>query len=306
MKKLINNYYSLLLVVTLLFPLLGFTQESTKVLNQVVKGFDVETGYFYNGQPYTKVGTGDKILIHIEALSFDHKPLDGFLLKLFVQQNMEFYKEYSVYQIGRKPNLIEGYSIDDMANDYGVLITNQFKTKVNVVGVSTGGQIGLSLAASFPDVINKVVIISAAYRLNEKGKELEKQAAKYFAQEKYGKTMSTLLEAVYDKGFKLSMYKAMMRMMGRSLLKDIECPNDFQVTVKADCEMDFKERLNEIRVSTLIISGKRDIGYSIADVRTTAAGLENSKLIVYEKYGHDLYPDNYKEVNENILEFFHK
>ena len=306
MNKLINNYLIFLVFITLLFPVFGFAQQNTQVLKKVVKGWDVETGYFFNGQPYVKAGNGDKVLIYIEELSFDHKPPEGFLLKLFVQQTKTFYDEYTVYRIGRKPNLTEGYSIDKMSKDYGSLITSEFKTKVDVVGVSTGGQIGLCLAANFPEIINKVVIISAAYRVSEKGKVLEKKAAEHFAQEKYGKTMATLIEVVYDKGFKRIFYKIMMRMMGRNMLKDVQYPNDFQVGVMADYNMNFKNRLKEIKVSTLIITGEKDIGYSIEDVKITAVGIENSKLITYDKYGHNLYTDHYKEVNANIIAFLNQ
>ncbi len=300
---LITNYRAILISISLLLPLFGFAQQSTQVLKQVVKGWEVETGYFFNGQPYAKVGNGDKVLIQIEALSFDHKPPEGFLLKLFIKQTEAFYNEYTVYHIGRKPDLPEGYTMEQMSEDYGNLITNEFEDKVDVIGVSTGGQIGLCLAADFPENINKAVIISAAYTLSERGKEIEKKAANYFAQEKYGKTMASIVEILYDKGSKRMLYKTIMKIVGRSMLKDVQYPNDFQVGVIADCNMDFESRLKEIKVATLIISGKKDIGYLFEDVKITDAAIENSELIIYEKYGHDLYPDNYKNINKNILDF---
>jgi len=295
-----------LVSITLLLPVLGFAQQNTQVEKQVIKGLEVETGYFFNGQPYAKVGSGEKILIQIEALSFDHVPPEGFILKLFVQHNKVFCDEYTVYHIGRKPNLPEGYTIDDMSKDYGVLIQSKFQGKVDVVGLSTGGQIGLSLTANFPQLINKLVVISAAYRVSENGKMLEKKSAEYYGQEKYGKTTATIIEVVYDKGFKQTFYKTMMRMAGRSMLKDVRYPNDFQVEVMADLNFDFKKRLKEIKVPTLIVAGEKDLGYSIEDVKLTSKGIENSELILYDDYGHNLYPDNYKEVNSNILVFLNQ
>ena len=303
MSKLFNV---LSLSITILLPFFGLSQQNTQVFKKIIKGWEVETGYFVNGQPYAKVGKGDKVLVYIEELSFDHKPPEGFLLNLFVQQTKTFYDDYTVYRIGRKPNLPKGYSIDLMSKDYGLLITNEFNFKVDVIGASTGGQIGLCLAANFPEIINKAVIISAAYRLGEKGKEIEKKVAKYFSQEKYGKTMATLIEVVYNKGFKRFFYKTMMRIMGRNMLKDIEYPSDFQVEVMADCNMNFINRLKEIKVSTLIISGEKDAGYLIEDVKTTAEGIENSKIKIYEKYGHNLFSDNYKEVNIDIAAFLNQ
>lgn len=306
MDRLINAHLFFLTSIILLLPVLGSTQQNTQVKKQVVKGLEIETGYFFNGQPYAKVGTGEKILIQIEALSFDHVPPEGFILKMFVQQNKLFCEEFTVYHIGRKSNLPEGYSIDDMSKDYGDLIQSVFRRKVDVIGVSTGGQIGLSLSANFPQLVDNLVIISAAHKVSEEGKVLEKKAAEYFLQEKYGKTMATLIEVVYDKGFKRAFYKSMMRLAGASMLKDIEYPRDFQVELMADLTFDFKNRLKEIKVPTLVIVGQKDIGYSIDDVKVMADGIEHSELIIYDKYGHDLYPDNYQEVNENIIAFLSK
>lgn len=298
-----KKYNMFLVLITLLFTVSGFAQESTQIKRQFVKGWEVETGYFFNGQPYAKVGNGDKVLIQIEELSFDHKPPAGFLLKLFIKQNETFFDDYTVYRIGRRPNLPDGYSHDKISQEYGSLIDQVFKTKVDIIGVSTGGQIGLCLAANFPELINKLVIVSAAYRVSDEGRVLEKKAAEYFGQKKYGKTMATLIEAVYDKGFKRFFYKSLMHLVGSGMLKGIEYPNDFKVEVMADCNMNFKNRLKEIQNPTMIIAGKKDIGYSFEDVKITASGIANSELLAYDQYGHDLYPDNYKEININIINF---
>lgn len=298
-----KNHLVFLISITLLFPFFASAQSNTQVSNHLVKDWNVETGYFSNGQPYAKAGNGDKILILIEALSFENTPPEGFLLKLFVNQSKSFYEDYTVYRIGRRPNLSKGYSIDQMSKDYGSLISKEFNSKVDVIGESTGGQIGLCLAANYPELINKIVIISAAYKVSEQGKVIERKAAEYFAQEKYGKTMATVVKIVYDKGFKRFFYMTIMNMVGPSMLKDIQYPNDFQVGVEADCNMDFKDRLGEIKVPTLLIVGENDIGYSLEDVKETSTGIRNSELIIYENFGHNLYSDNYEEVNKNIYQF---
>lgn len=298
-----NKYHIFLVSIVLLFSFSGFTQENTQIKNKIVKGWEVETGYFFNSQPYAKVGNGAKVLIQIEALSWDHKPPEGFILKFFLQQNKAFFEDYTVYLIGRKPNLPDGYSHDQMSCDYGSLIGNQFKTKVDIVGVSTGGAIGLCLAANFPELINKTVIISSAFRVSDEGKVLEKKAVEYFGQKRYGKTMATMMEVVYNKGLKRFFNKLVAHIIGPGMLKGIQYPNDFQVEVMADISMDFENRLKEIKIPTMIIVGEKDIGYSFEDVKITAAGIKNSELLAYEQYGHDLYTNNYKEVNISILNF---
>ena len=153
------------------------------------------------------MGSESKILLNIDALSFEHKPPSGFMLKQFKKSNCLFLKDYTVYLVGRRPNLPDDYLMDKMADDYAKMIRREFKGPVDVAGVSTGGQIAHFLAADHPEAVRKLVIISAAYRLSEKGVEIERKAAEYFEKEKYGKSMAAVMELVFPSGFKRAIIK---------------------------------------------------------------------------------------------------
>ena len=196
--------------------------------------------------------------------------------------------------------------MDNMAEDYAKMIRREFKGPVDVAGVSTGGQIAHFLAADHPDTVRKLVIISAAYRLSEKGVEIERRAAEYFQKEKYGKSMAAVMEMVFPSGFKGVVIKFFMRLIGNMMLGKLKYPNDFLVEVQADREMNFKDRLSEIKAPTLIMSGELDVAYTANDVRTTAEGIPNSKLILYKGYGHNLTMSNRGQVLKEALEFLKK
>ncbi|HUW90448.1 MAG TPA: alpha/beta hydrolase [Candidatus Nanopelagicaceae bacterium] len=252
------------------------------------------------------MGSEPKILLNIEALSFEHEPPSGFMLNQFKKANSLFLEDYTVYLVGRRPNLPDDYLMDKMAEDYAKMIRREFKGPVDVAGVSTGGQIAHFLAADHPDTVRKLVIISAAYRLSEKGVEIERKAADYFQKEKYGKSMAAIMELIYQSGFKGVFIKFFMRLIGGMMLRKVKYPNDFLVEVKADREMNFKDRLSEIKAPTLILSGELDIGYAADDVRTTAEGIPNSELIFYKGYGHNLAMSNREQVLKDALEFLKK
>ena len=135
--------------------------------------YNAETGFFENGLPYARIGNKPNIIVNIEALSFKHEPPSGFSLKRFVQYARPFLEEYTVYLIGRKQNVPEDYTFTDMAKDYANLIRKEFQNPVYIMGASTGGQIALYLAADHPDIVRKLIIIAAAYRISEKGAEVE-------------------------------------------------------------------------------------------------------------------------------------
>ena len=90
------------------------------------------------------------------------------------------------------------------------------------------------------------------------------------------------------------------------MIRNLKYPNDFLIEVQADREMNFKDRLSEIKAPTLILSGELDVAYTADDVRTASEGIPNSELILYEGYGHNLAMSNRKQVLKDALEFLKK
>jgi pimeloyl-ACP methyl ester carboxylesterase len=270
------------------------------------KKISIESGFLESKLPYVRIGEGKKPLLNFPGLSFKHKPPTGYELRQFTKFAEEFTSEYSVYLIGRKPDVAENYLMDKMANDYARAIREEFKGPVDVMGVSTGGQIAQYLAADHPDTVRKLIIISAAYRLSEKGVEIERKAEAYFKQEKYGRSLAALTELIFKNRFWWGVSKFFIRLFGKRVIGDIEYPNDFLSEIRADREMNFSERLHEIKAPTLFLCGEDDIGYTAEDVKATADGIPNSKLILYEGYGHNLMASNRKQLQKDILAFLKK
>lgn len=273
---------------------------------KIKEKYNIKIGFFEDGLPYARMGNKSKILVNIEALSFKNEPPSGFMLKQFVKSAKAFTDDYTLYLIGRKQNLPENYLFDKMANDYAEMIRREFKGPIDVMGVSTGGQIAHYLAADHPDVIRKLIIISAAYRLSEKGVEIERKAGEYFMQKKYGKAFAAILDLIFRSKFTRSIAKFFTQLFAKRIIGKIEYPNDFLNEIRGDREMNFKDRLDEIKAPTLILSGELDIGYSAEDVRITAEGIPNSELILYKDYGHNLIMANRKQVERDVLEFLKK
>ena len=267
--------------------------------------YKVETGFSEEGLPYARIGNRSSFIVFLEALTFKNEPPSGFVLKQFVKSAKRFLENYTVYQIGRKQNVPEDYTFTDMANDYATMIQREFKEPVVIIGASTGGQIAQYLAADHPELIRKLIIISAAYRVSEQGAEIETKAAEYFKQEKYGKSLAKTLELIFSKGIIRGLLKFFVRLIGRFVFGKIEYPNDFLTEVRGDVEMNFEERLKEIKSPTLILSGELDIEYVPEDVRTTAEGIPNAKLILYEGYGHGLAA-KWSVLQKDIMNFLNE
>ncbi len=266
----------------------------------------VESGFFEDGLPFARIGNKPNIIVNIETLSFKHEPPTGIMLKQFAKSTNAFLEKFSCYLVGRKQNVPENYTFADMAKDYATMIKREFKKPVIIMGVSTGGQIAHYIAADHPDVVQKLIIISAAYRLSERGVEIERRAGEYFQQKKYGKSLAAILDLLYTFRIKRLIAKFFTRLVGKWFIGKIKYPNDFLTEIRGDREMNFKDRLKEIKAPTLILSGETDIGYDVGDVRATAEGIPNTQLIIYEGYGHSLSMANRKKLQEDILKFLNK
>jgi len=275
-----------------------------RALKRLLKteGF-LETGKFKNGMPYAKIGTKPEIIVYVGGLSFQNKIPKGFELKQFIKHIYPITANYTIYGIARTPNPPEDYGFTNMAKDYAEVIKAEFRKPVHVMGISTGGQLIQYLAADHPELINKLIIISAAYRLNKNGKRIERETGELIKQKKYGKAMAKIMEFVFQSKISLFLMKLIMQIFGGYLLGKIKYPNDALSELKADRDMDFKERLNEIKAPTLVLSGEDDAGYSMEDVRRTTDGILNAKLKLYKGYGHNLTFKNMDEVLKDMQAF---
>jgi pimeloyl-ACP methyl ester carboxylesterase len=79
-----------------------------------------------------------------------------------------------------------------------------------------------------------------------------------------------------------------------------EDPSDLIVTIDAEDEFDFKNRLPEIAAPTLVIAGAEDPGYTELLFRETAAGIPDCTLILYPGMGH---PAKGRQFESDVLAF---
>jgi pimeloyl-ACP methyl ester carboxylesterase len=263
----------------------------------------VSTGYFSNGQPYTKAGTKERVLVYIEALSFKHEPQTGRMLDEFIKSSLPLMDDYTVYLVGRKPNVPKEYRFPAMAADYAEMIRTEFKGAVDVMGISTGGQLAQYLAADYPDTVRKLVIICAAYRMSEEGKEILRNCEQRFRNGDYGRSFAALIDMVYPPGIRRAFVKTIMAIVGGGIIGEVRYPDDFYSEVAADVEMNFLDRLPEIKAPTFILGGEEDVAYPADDVRLTAKGIPGAKCNLFQGYGHNLTLDNSDEVMRDVLRF---
>ena len=207
-------------------------------------------------------------------------------------------EDYTVYLVVRRPGLPHGFSMKDMSDDYATMIREEFGGPIDLMGSSTGGSIALHFAADHPGLVRRLVIHSAAHTLGEMSKKAQMKAAHHARQGKW----RAAFKEIMGYGFSPSWYAPLLIWFVSTLmsLTAPEDPSDFIVTIEAEDKHDFKDRLSEISVPTLVVAGAEDQFYTEDIVRETAEGIPNARLILYEKMGHMA---SGKQFGKDVLEF---
>jgi len=259
-------------------------------------------GYFNNGMPYNRLGHGPRPLIIFQGLMLEHKPQPEWAFKMAGGMYNFLRTDYTIYSVLRKPGLPRGYSMQDMADDYAVMIREEFGGPVDVIGISTGGSIVQPFAADHPDLVRRLVIHSAAYTLGEAGKQFQLKLGALAAQRQWVKVWARLMDVTLPQhGLKKILSRPLIWIFAPLMaLGAPQDPNDVVITIEAEDRFNFKDRLHAIATPTLIAAGEHDPFYTPALFRETAAGIPRAKLSLYPDMGH---PAGGKQFQQDVLRF---
>jgi len=254
-------------------------------------------GYLHE-LPYIRKGKGAQPLLVVPGLTFENTPPSGMMTSIY----RFLYERYTVYNVMRRPNLRLDCTLRDMADDYAHFIERQFHCPVDVIGISTGGSIIQYLAADHPNLVKRLVIHSSAYTLSDKAKKLQLEIARLGEEGRWWQAYRALVETVFpDNGIKKTLSRPIVWLATSLMaLGKPSDANDLVVTVKAEDQHAFKERLPEIAAPTLVIAGLADPFYTPTLFRETAAGIPDAELVLYERMGH---PASGKAFQETVLRF---
>jgi pimeloyl-ACP methyl ester carboxylesterase len=258
-------------------------------------------GYFRNGLPYNCSGRGSKPMVIFQGLMFENKPQS----KLTYQFYKFLENDYTVYIVLRKPGMPEGYTLQNMADDYAAMIQEEFGGPIDVIGVSTGGSIVLHFAADHPDLVHRLVIHSSAHTLRDEANQMQLKVGRLAQQGHWAQAYAAMAEFVLSENLVLKSILKPLVWLGSGLmaLGAPKNPTDLRITVEAEYKHHFKSRLSQITAPTLVIAGAQDPFYSEALFRETASGIPNARLILYEKMGH---PASGKQFERDVLAFLRK
>jgi pimeloyl-ACP methyl ester carboxylesterase len=239
-------------------------------------------GFLHGNVPYLKIGQGPPLVV-IPGLTPEHDVPSGLERRLALASARPLARDFTVYVVNRKRGLKSGESMSDIAGHLAGAIEHDIGEPVFLQGTSTGGSVALQLAVDRPELVRRLVVISAAYRLGPLGRSEQAEMARLIRagqpREAWASVITSMLPpAVRGPARPLSRLAA-----GRMTPAD---PTDVLVTLEAEDVFDVEADLPRVTAATLVIGGGGDIFYPEELFRATAAGVRDGRAHVFPDWGH--------------------
>jgi 3-oxoadipate enol-lactonase len=164
------------------------------------------------------------------------------------------------------------YSIEQLGKDVLGLADAVGVERFHFCGLSMGGMIGMWLAANAPERVNKLVLCNTAAKIGT----VETWNARIEAIRKDG--MKPMAAAVVERWFTAAFREKDRATVARTqkMLEEAN-PEGYAANCAAVRDFDFRERLGEIRKTSLVISGKHDPATTPADGRFLAEHIAGAR-----------------------------
>lgn len=176
-------------------------------------------------------------------------------------------------------------SMAELAADHASAIRARFPGPVDVIGESTGGSIALRLALDHPDVVRRLVIVSAAARLGDAGRKAQRTVRRELRAHRPRRAASAMLEATTIHPGRRRLLRAAGQLLGRLVVGRSD--DDLARLIDAEDRFDVGRDLQRIAAPTLLIGGACDGYYSPDLFRATADRLPHSTYLELADRGHE-------------------
>lgn len=240
-------------------------------------------GYWPGRMPYIRTGAGEPLLV-LPGSAPNHNPPEGLDRRIQAQMILPFAKSRQVWWVNRRPGLDPHVTMEQVASDYAAGMRAKFDGPVDVLGISTGGSIALQLAIDHPDLVQRLVIISAGYRLSPRGAAIQRRVGQLVLERNPRQASAEYMKLLATDAQAEQALSGIGWLFGNAILG--KANEDFLAMIEAEDRFDVRDRLGEITAPTLVIGGDKDLCYGADVFAETAERIPNARLVLYKGKGH--------------------
>jgi pimeloyl-ACP methyl ester carboxylesterase len=244
----------------------------------------VEVGQLTGGLPFVAVGNGPPLVV-LSGLSAEHGPPSSMErrppLRTF---GPRFQRAFRVHLVSRRAGLPPGTTMADLAEHVAVAVRADLPAPVRLVGISTGGSIALQTAIDHPDVVDRLVLLSAACRLSDPGRKAQRRLADHTLAGQHRAAWAALAPMLATGRAARAAFTALLWAFGP--ISAPHDPSDMVATIRAEDAFDAAAELERVTSPTLVIGGAHDGFYAPALFAATARGIHDARLLLQPRGTH--------------------
>lgn len=241
-----------------------------------------DVGTWAEGMPYVRRGAGPPLLF-LPGLTTHHEIPRGMDRAAAAGALRGLANHRRVWWVNRRAGLSPGVTMVEVADDYATGIRRRHDPPVDVVGVSTGGSVALQLTADHPDLVRRLVLVSAAARLGPRGRAAQRALARALSTGHPRRAGAAMLGTL-GTPVTAPAWKTVGWLLGPLMFR--HDPADLLATLAAEDAFDLTEELSRIQTPVLVVGGDRDRPYGPALLAETARSLPRGRLLLYPHCSH--------------------
>ncbi len=241
----------------------------------------VSEGTLPGGLPYFRLGSGPRLIV-LRGFTTTHDNPRGIQRRAEVGLLKPLARRFEVYAVNRAPGLADGATMAQIAAQHADAFRSEFGEPVDLLGMSSGGSIALQVAADHPDVVRRLVLVGAAYKVGESAAAAQMRYIDAVAAGRRGAHHLASMKVSSPIGARI-LAPIMWLLDPLARPKD---PSDMIRFARAEDAFDLGRRLADVTAPTLVIGGERDNVYGVELLQRTADGVGDGRLILYPGASH--------------------
>lgn len=183
---------------------------------------------------------------------------------------------------------IQTMTVGDYAEVVAEFIKKLDLKNVIIVGHSFGGRVGIKLAANYPELVSKLVLVdSAGFPTNKNKTSILGFGAKI---------VKPFFKPKFMQGLRRKIYKSIGS-------EDYLATPELQKTYVNVIREDLSEDMKKISCPTLIVNGENDKDTPVEFGKKMNSLIQNSKFIIIPNAGHFSFLDQPEEFEKVLKEF---
>lgn len=231
------------------------------------------------GHAYRAIGEGPPVVFLVPL----NVRLSTGLGRLYETRFLEpLTRRFTVHWLARRPGAPMGTTMADFASQAAEAIRAGFDGPVDVLGASTGGSLALQLAAGHPDLVRRLALVAGACSLGGEGARLQRRCAELLAAGRPRAAMRSLAGGLVRGRVARELVGGLTWLLaGR-----VDEPAGLAALLMAEDAFGVCDRLADVTARTLIVAAEHDAFYPRDLAERTAAGIPDSRLLVYPRTNH--------------------